>query len=420
MGNFASPNSEDLKDDKETNVLAELYHALDSQPTGVEIHEMLVGAWESIGELDMAYGAADVLLQLDPRNNVASEYLRHTKFSRSRDERMSACEVLHMEKRLEKGYRSLRLDAEILSVELSSPFIRDASDNQAKALSVLDSISSGKVSSAVSVSQPVSVREAARGVLANFEQATELILEDFEEVVQWMTNQIGKLDTEKIRQRLAKRRTHLEAALPESMQKNIATAFQLTERDHLQRKYENTETIYGDKIEDIPPANFFVSEDNYAFDMEELAQGIAIQDGVMRNLLSRQMFSQSDIQTILAHPLGERLKPLEEAQQRLKKGVRTATIARIEELGKIMLADHSMDGGKSQEGVEEFLAFVATLPSAEQDTVRQLKVPAADNHTGQPFDYSIAESIDDARAGTTCYHKVGDFLSQAADFLRQQ
>ena len=277
---------------------------------------------------------------------------------------------------------------------------------QDKILSNLQAIGNGNVSSAVSALQPPSVQEVAREILANPGKTTELVSEDFASVIGWVTDQANDVDTENIRERLLKRRTLLEAALPESMQQDMAAAFRLAEREHLSKKYENTETMLGDKIEDIPTDNFFASEDNYAFDMEELAQAIEAQSGVMRNPLSRQMFSESDIKTILDHPIGRRLKPLEEEQHRQKKGVRIGTITKIDELSKIMLADMSMDGAPSRKAIDEFLAFVATLPSREQTTIKQLKIPGTDKNTGQAFDYSISESVADAKEGVTCYHKV--------------
>jgi hypothetical protein len=108
--------------------------------------------------------------------------------------------------------------------------------------------------------------------------------------------------------------------------------------------------MLGDMIEDIPKLNFFVSEDNYAWDMDERAQAIASNHGVMRNPLSRQMFSELDIRMILAHPLGQRLKPLQMAQSQLKKGVRPATIDRIEKPGRIMLADQGVDAAPGPGG----------------------------------------------------------------------
>ena len=202
------------------------------------------------------------------------------------------------------------------------------------------------------------------------------------------------------------RKTLLDAALPESMKQLSAAALSQIERQYMRKKYVNSETMLGDAIEDIPKLNFFVSEDNYAWDMDELAQAIASNDGVMRNPLSRQMFSESDIRMILAHPLGKRLKPLQMAQSQLKKGVRPATIDRIEKLGRIMLADQGVDAASSRTAMDEFLAYVVTIPDSEQKTINSLKIPAIDGHSGQAFDYTIGESVRDAKANTTCFHKV--------------
>ena len=319
---------------------------------------------------------------------------------------LSAADVEETGKLLEDGYLSLKVEAEILLAELASPYFRDIALDQEAIMSNLQAIANGYVSSVVSARQPPSVQEIAREILANPGKIADLISEDFEIVIGWVTDQENDIDKEKLRQRLMKRQTLLEAALPEAMKPDIAAAFRLAERQHLSKKYENTETMLGDKIEDILRPNFFASEDNYAFDMEELAQAIEAQSGVMRNPLSRRMFSESDIKTILDHPIGRRLKPLEEEQNRQKKGVRTETITKMDELSKVMLADMSMDGGPSQRAIDEFLAFVATLPSQEQTTIRRLKIPGTDKNTGQAFDYSISESVADAKGGVTCYHKV--------------
>jgi hypothetical protein len=238
------------------------------------------------------------------------------------------------------------------------------------------------------------------------ERCQELIVEDFEAFLCWATCQNPPLESDEVRERLVKRKTLLEAALPESMQQLSTAALAHIEREHLRKKYVNSETMLGDNIEDIPKENFFVSEDNYAWDMDELAQAITSNDGVMRNPLSRQMFSESDIRMILAHPLGQRLKPLQMAQSQLKKGVRSDTIDRIEKLGSIMLADQGADAAPSRTAMDEFLAYVVTIPESEQNTINSLKIPAKDGYSGQPFDYTIGESVRDAKANTTCFHKV--------------
>jgi hypothetical protein len=46
-----TPPEEDLTDAREANVLAEFYAALESRPTDVDLHEMIIEGWLSIGEL---------------------------------------------------------------------------------------------------------------------------------------------------------------------------------------------------------------------------------------------------------------------------------------------------------------------------------------------------------------------------------
>lgn len=164
--------------------------------------------------------------------------------------------------------------------------------------------------------------------------------------------------------------------------------------------------MLGDRIADIPAENFFVSEDNYAWDMDELAQAITANGCVMRNPLSKQLFTESDIKFILAHPLGRQLKLGRDRQAQYRKGVRQATISWCAKLGKVMLEDQSVDTMPSKKALEEFRAYVATLPEGEKQTIGELKIPAVDSTSKQPFDYTIGEAVKDAVANTTCLHKV--------------
>jgi hypothetical protein len=342
---------------------------------------------------------------------------------------------------LEEGYSSLRLEAtllleEIRAITASGPISKD----DVEVLQNLEAITFGRVSAAVSLPQPLSVRELARSVSQSVDRAQDLIFADFEDMINWLTSQNPSMDTDAIRERLVKRKNILEAALPESMQHLSAAALTRIERDRLGKKYVNSETMFGDAIEDILQEKFFVTEDNYAWDMSELSQALSVNDGIMRNPLSKELFSESDIRNILAHPLGQSLKPIRLAQNDLKKGVRSATIDIIETLARTMLDDQSQDAAPSLKGIDEFLAYVASLPDNEQDTIQKLKIPGKDSHTGQAFDYTVGESVRDGKANVTCFHKVsaalcqcfasreadadteqvGDFLSQAATYLKIQ
>ncbi|KAH8656642.1 hypothetical protein BGZ60DRAFT_417430 [Tricladium varicosporioides] len=299
-------------------------------------------------------------------------------------------------------------------------FVGHVTDTE-QTISDLHNISEGRVNTVISMTHPVSVREFIR-VVMDYQppKAQQAIVEDFETMITWATNQNPPLDSDSIRERLVKRKVLMEAMIPESLHDLPATALTLVEREHLHKKYMNTETMIGDPIENIPKENFFMSEDNYAWDMDELAQALESNNAVMRNPLSRQMFSESDIRKILAHPSGQRLKPIQVAQSELRKGIRSRTIKRVAQLGEIMLADQSLDARNCRDAVEEFLAYVVTLPKTEQDTINSLKIPGKDKFSQQPYDYTIGESVRDAKTNTTCFHKVGDFLTQAAAYLQNQ
>jgi hypothetical protein len=359
----------------------------------------------------MAIATATALLEIDPINRVAIAHLRR-ETDKNDENGMSSREAdasqeLQLMKTLEEDYPSLKLEAKMLQVELDAVFsVSTGSINKEEILSNLSSISKGNISSAISMPQPVSVRKLARKIMTSPGKCTEIIVEDFEAVVCWASCHVPRLETDAIREKLVKRKTLLQACLSDSMEQNCVAALTQIEREYLQKKYVNSETMLGGKIEDISNANFFVSEDNYAWDMEELASAIASNNGVMRNPLSKQMFSDSDIRAILTHPFGQPLKPLQLAQNKLRKGVRPRTIDMIEILGRVMLNDQSMDTAPSRQAMDEFLAYTSTLPEAEQKTLNELKIPGIDGYTGQPFDYSIGESMRDAKANTTCLHKV--------------
>jgi hypothetical protein len=366
----------------------------------------------------MASGVAADLLKIDPNNQAAKNQLNGEQSTKPKESSTGYPSYTHpamtdqdwvpAEKELEEGYTALKLQAKLLRAEIAGVIgLGFTSLDDEEVLSNLEAISKGNVSTAVSIIQPPPVREVAREILKAKNKCQEIMIEDFEAFVQWATLTHPALEPDKVRERLVKRKTLLEAALPGSMEKCSAAALTHIERELLRKKYINTETMLGDKIEEISKQNFFVSEDNYAWDMDELAQALAANDGVMRNPLSRQLFSESDIRMILAHPLGQRLKPIQYAQSQLKKGVRPTTIDQIEKLGRIMLEEQSADAAPSRTAMDEFLAYLVTIPESEQMTIKSLKIPARDSFSGQAFDYTVGESVRDAKANTTCFHKVG-------------
>lgn len=361
----------------------------------------------------MAHGVASALIVIDPKNKIATTYLQQTQGATGGAILPLTSKIIQEstaplnDKSLGEGYTSLKLEAKLLHEELEGVLKLGAiSLEDEDVISNLKAIRDGHINMAVSISRPPPVREIARSITRVPNNSENLITEDFEAFVRWAGYQNPPLGGDTIREQLVKRKELLEATLPESMKRHSIAALANIERNFLQKKYVNSETMYGDRIEDIPKANFFVSEDNYAWDMEELAQAITSNDGVMRNPLSRSMFSKSDIKSILAHSLGKRLKPLQMAQNQLKKGVRPATIERINALGRMMLGFQEVDTAPIREAIDEFEGYIATIPEMEQKTINSLKIPAKDGTSGQPFDYTIGESVRDAKANVTCFHKV--------------
>ena len=186
------------------------------------------------------------------------------------------------------------------------------------------------------------------------------------------------------------------------------------EHELLHRTYVNDETMLGDELSSISRQHFWVSEDGYAWDMDELVNAISSNSGVMRNPLSKQMFTVADVRAIVGHPIGKRLAAMQVEQKKLSRGIRAETIKELEKLAKVLKEDMSEDQIPSRLAVEAFAAYVATLPGDEQKALDGLKVPAKDTHTGMEFDTTIGEAVRDAQGNRVCFHKTGDFLGQAA------
>jgi hypothetical protein len=92
----------------------------------------------------------------------------------------------------------------------------------------------------------------------------------------------------------------------------------------------------------------------------ELVQAIQANGGVLRNPLSRDMFTPKDVKGILLHPAGRALAALRVEQHEMSKGVRSETISQMEKLSTILLADQTSDTLPSRKAVDEFLLYIAT------------------------------------------------------------
>jgi hypothetical protein len=339
-------------------------------------------------------------------------------------------ELHHGYEMLRTRAKTLHREARLLRNMLQQRGTPSAAAHFDKHIPDLAALADGRVATVVQVRPPGSARATARAMEANPDRALDIAVTDLADMARWLRSPqsrpsqpsqpslLGDTDSE-VREAIAKRVRALVAALPENMKHHASSAQMHIEHEVLRRAYICDETMIGDSIADVPRERFWVSEDGYAWDMEELAQALASNGGVMRNPLSRQMFTTQDIHAIIRHPLGKRLGALQIEQGMLSQGLRPNTIKQLDELGTVLLADMSTDQIPSRHAVDEFLAYVATLPQAEQKAVDTLRVPARDSHTSQPFDTSIGEAVRDAQGNKVCFHKTGDFLKQAAQHLRR-
>lgn len=323
---------------------------------------------------------------------------------------------------LTQGYQVLRAKARFVIADLLNlqALQKKAGLPQSANIAKVQAIAGGGTSTtSATPGPPGSARSAARSIKDNSSEATTVAITDLEGIVTWMRGQASDADDDAVRDVLVKRVGAIQSAVPDDLKVHCELALMHVEHEYLKRNYVNTETMLGDEVKDIPRASFYVTEDNYAWDMEELVQAIRVGKGIMRNPLSKEMFTPKDIRGILVHPLGKSLAALAVEQHELSKGVRTATIVEMEKLAHVLLEDQSSDTLPSRKAVDEFLAYIATLPDLEQKAIEHLKCPARDSHTGQAYDFTINEAVLDAKGNRVCFHKTGDFLKQAATHLRQ-
>jgi len=115
--------------------------------------------------------------------------------------------------------------------------------------------------------QPGSAQSVARMMEKNSERAVDIAVGDLEAMARWLQSQ-DALDNDSVREALVKRLSLVSSALPDGMKRHAALALMHVEHELLRRTYVDDETMYGDKVVDIPRARFLVTEDNYGWDME--------------------------------------------------------------------------------------------------------------------------------------------------------
>jgi hypothetical protein len=440
----------------DTSLISELYDAIEQSPPGLMARKLLIQHLMACGYLDTARDAVQELIVLDPADSDAQTWycmLCYTAEPEEPEETATPAlppppvqniivapeDVGGAQKDLADGYKALSRDAKTLHWEMSA--LRDLLHLKWKGkgkgkvksfeerIPEVEALAKGPLGNTKATQSPgpQSARTVAREMEKGPAKAMDIAIQDLIDMARWLQspgNQpsegpLSVRDNDAVREALVKRVQALTSALPRELQPHASTALMHVEHEILQRKYVCNETMLGDPVSDIPRQNFWVSEDGYAWDMEELAQAIAVAGGVMRNPLSRQMFTPADVSAIVKHPLGKQLAALQVEQSQLRKGVRLQTIEHMEKLSAALLADNTPDQLASRHVVDEFLAYIATLPEPEQKAIDGLRVPARDSHTGQAFDSTIGEAVRDAQGNRVCIHKTGDFIGQAARHLRQ-
>lgn len=459
-------------------LIGELLQSVERNPLAQEAHLLLMQHYDMCGWHDEAEEEARRLLRIDSTASEARNYLKGvhkaslepggrapepkwgttptSKNVKSEDKHREATSIPEQRaqaltwrpslfpitspaaslQELEDGYVALLENAKLCLGETNALRSLKAADCEDQ-ISDLEALANGYVSSVMRVKPQESVRVVAEAIVADGDDGNtngvDVALKDLEGLARWLmvsgdpaeSSIKGKSrltsndDQDRIREALVTRVKALKALLPKSLQQIADLAMMHAEHELLHRKYVNDETMVSfDAVSDIPRATFWSSEDGYAWDMEELVGAITSGKGVMRNPLSKKMFTQTDIRAIIQHPLGKGLQALQVGQSKLKRGVRPQTIDELDKLAKSLLADMTEDGKPSHLALEAFVSYLETLPSGEQQAIEGLMVPAKDSHTGIAFDGTIGEAVKDVQGNRVCNHKAGDFLSQAVKYLK--
>lgn len=435
--------------DPDLVLIAELLEDIDRHPPGHQARVLLMQHYKRCGWYDQARQEALQIIAISPSDLEAQATLQEThdhdiraakpttkKSSQApewRPEQTSIPSTAKALQELSTGYTllisraaSLRQNLSVLQ-QLGGPELQEAKSG-------LTAITTGRLIEFVRPEPIEGVSAVAATVLADARQGADAALDTMLKHLEGLARRLsgpqqdpmasanssnGSGYSDAVRELLVERASALKALLPETLLPMADSAVMHMDHEILKRKYVNDTTMLFDPVSSIPRANFLITEDGYAWDMEELAAAIRSGNGIMRNPLSKHMFSRADIRTIIHHPLGNGLQALQIEQSSMKQGVRPDTITQLESLSKTLLSDMSADGKPTRIAAEEFSAYIETLPAREQKVVDRLKIPAKDSHTGINFDRTIGATVEDLQGNRVCSHKAGDFFGQAAKYLRQ-
>lgn len=324
------------------------------------------------------------------------------------------------ERVLSVGYGELRLRARNLLRE--TRLVPDLHVQQGSATlaknhkKVLEALADGRISSVVSVVPQRSARITAGAMEDQPERALDILVADLVASVHWLRSQSPHIASSNsfVRDAIAKRIHVFNAVLPDDLQKLTPIALMHLEHEELGKAYANRESMLRLPIADIPRESFWVTEDGFAWEMDELAQALIANGGEMRNPINHRMFSNRDVQAIHSHPMTKNL----DMSQRKQPDVRISalssmeqTIDKLDELANTMVSDISADRLPSRKGLEEFLVYLLRLPKSEQNSIDELQLPGVK--------FTLAQLIEAALAGRFSLFRTGDLIEKAAESLRQ-
>jgi hypothetical protein len=176
-------------------------------------------------------------------------------------------------KELTAGYSAVRAKARYVLADLRrlQALQKKAGFPQSKSTPRIQALVEGRNgASNIRTGPPGSARSVARNIRDNSADATNLAITDFESSIAWIRESCDEpagVTSETIRSALVKRKSALEAALPEELRSHCELALMHVEHENecLDRNYVNTETMLMEEIKDIPRTHFYVTEDNYAW-----------------------------------------------------------------------------------------------------------------------------------------------------------
>jgi hypothetical protein len=369
----ANSNTRNVSAD-DLSLINELYTTIEDDPTAIYPRKFLVEQLTACGWISAAVDAAKDVLKLDPKDKemlgFVEKHQTTAPASPTKSENRTLNKLLPrfktkykaetvpvpttdgergwLEKRLIDAITTLQERAGMLSRDMRVVTEvrkgRGESISRDDELDALKSLANGQLGTFNS-QNPHSARAIARDIETENDpqKAIGLAISDLEDILDRLRSSDNPPNDDSIREILSKRCRIIATSLSAEKQDQVNLALMHLEHEKLGRKYHNSETMFGDEVKDIHRSDFLMSEDGYAWSMDELAQAITAGGGVMRNPLSKEMFSTTDIKRIIQHPTGNKLAVMQLEQSKLSKGVRSTTIDQLSKLADVFLTDMEDD-----------------------------------------------------------------------------